>query len=179
MPYTNGDSVYACLRVQNPLPIGQTDTAERIHRVTVGTGGQWSIGDTVKVKETGGVYRFFGYDDATDLAGDVYLVTQAGVKLDTTTTGQGTDEATITLNEAGPAGEDLIICYRVGIPAVYDALHKDRKNDRLNVHCVNLTGGDHDWDSAFNKTHRWAIPLTKIKQEVLADGMSIQENPPV
>jgi len=178
MPYSNSDPVYACLRIQNNLPIGQTSTSERIHRVVVNTVGEWNIGDTVKVKETGGAYKFFAYGDAKDLSGNVFLLKADGTTIAATTSGQGTDEVTLTLTEGGPVGEDVQICYRVGLASLYDFMHRDRNNIELDLHSVNISGGDENWQDVFNQVHPWAGASAGLKAAIVLDGQSIQSNPP-
>ena len=176
MPFSNGDPVYVCARTQNAIPIGETNTSVRVHRTTIGTPGEWNVGDVVKIKQTGGPYKFFGYNHADDLADVALLVRSDKMIIATTCTGMGTDELTLTLTAPGPAGQDLIVCYRVGMEGTYDALHQDRADDKLDVHRVNIDAV-HAWLDVFGVKHSFSSSAN-VKQASKIDGMSIQTNPP-
>jgi len=179
MAFTNGQSVLACLRTQNTLLVGESDTGKRIHRATIGTANEWNTGDTVKVKQAAGAYKFFGYGHADDLTDEIILTREDGTIIASSTSGQGTDDVTVTLDEAGVAGEDVVVCYRAGIAATYVVKGEDRKHAKLDRHEVTLDGGAHDYTDLFGEDHPKAGAGATVKSAgVYLDGMSIQTVPP-
>ncbi|MEL7427707.1 MAG: hypothetical protein AAFN81_32245 [Bacteroidota bacterium] len=184
--FQENDAVLSCFRVANGVTVDLTDSAQRVYRDVVSTPGQWKAGDTIKVKNAS--FPFFGYNSAREFDSPAMLCTLSGSlvptggnTLDTTTSGQGTTEMTITLNEDVADGAILVLYYRVGVPATYGSLKNDRKNDRADRHYVALDA-DHPFKDIFNKevpSSYFKNATVTIKREMIIDGLSIQAVPPV
>jgi hypothetical protein len=171
--------VYACLQVETPCPVGQTDTNERVHRVVVDTAGEWNVGDTIHIKlgPPATNCRIFGFQESGTGSTDVIVVTHQRQVISSTVTNLGTVEATITLTASAPAGITLDICYRVGLPATYDSLGRGRGQQGLNRHNVTLDASA-PYSEVYGTTHPWLgdPDVTAVKRLV---GRGMQTNPPV
>jgi len=168
MAFNKDDTVYACLRTRNPLPIDRL-TDNRLYRDVISQEGQWSQNDTIKIKDN--IFVFYGYNDASEL-NDKVIVLDENKQLSISIQGQGSHELTITLNEDSNAST-LIICYRVGVPAIYIKELEDRKHQKLNKHEV-ATTQIFSWYDVFYKEHSLLGSEAKLGQKVVLDGMSIQ-----
>lgn len=174
MAFNPGDPVFACLPTTNDLPVDQTSTAERVHRDTIATAGQWNIGDTIKIKDA--TYVFFGFND-TSLTTKPVLTTSFGDDIACSVAAIGSGEVTITLSQVAPVGDTLAVGYRIGLASTYVELLQDRANDALNLHKTTINGGAKPFVEIYNKPHKYFGTNATVAQVVQADGMSIQTNP--
>lgn len=178
MPNPN-DAIYACLQVETECPVGQTDTGERVHRVVIDTAGQWNVGDTIHIKlqTPATTCRIFGFTDSGIGSTDVIVITANRQVISSTVTNLGTIEATITLTASAPAGATLTICYRVGLPATYNSMRRDRGSAPVDSHNITLDATA-PYSEVYGTTHPWAGDPDVMAVEGLV-GRGLQMNPPV
>lgn len=174
MAFNEGDSCYACLQASNTIAINQTNNTLRLFRDVVSDINTWSIGDTIVIQDA--TYKLFGHADASELAALVVLKDADNNDISCTTSGQGTGSLTVTLTESVVTG-DLVVQYRVGIPATYVELCGNKGNPKLNCHKVDLVGS-HSYQAVLNQMLSvWGGTGTLVIHQL--DGVSIQSNPPV
>jgi len=137
MPSLN-DPIYYCEATYGVCPVGETDTGKRVHRVVVGTGGEWNIGDTIVINLGAVDCRLFGYPNLTPLASNIEVTNSSGGVIAGTTSGQGSVLVTYTLTAAGPAGDTISVRYCVGCPGTYRGIISNRGNTELDIHGVSL-----------------------------------------
>lgn len=174
MPFSNNDPIYMCFRTINDLPVGETNNTLRVYRDVIGTTNEWNSGDTIKVNDA--TFLLFGYNDSK-LSTEAFITDSNNNIIASTTSGQGTGTLTITLSNSGPVGETLKVCYRVGVAGTYGSLTQNRNNTDINCHEVTLNTSP-TYQNIHNKPHKFAGTTGTINTSCVADGLSIQTDPP-
>jgi hypothetical protein len=172
------DPVFACLQVETPCPVNETDTSERAYRDVISNIGEWTVGDTIvlKLQTPGTGCRLFGFERSGLGSTDVHVKTSVNVPVSGTLSGLGTTQVTFTLTESAPAGDTLTVCYRTGCPGVYTALAEDRGNDDINLHAVDIDN-PLGYVEVYGRVHPWSGD-PNLPDILRVTGMGLQTNPP-
>lgn len=172
------DPVYACPQVETLCAVNQTDTSERCYRAVIGTPGEWNTGDEIliKLQKPGTGCRVFGWGRSEISVGGVEIRTSDGTPLSCQASNLGTTTATVTLTEPAPVGDTLTVCYRVGVPGVYDHLAENRGNDSINLHSVDIDNPV-SYVEVYGRPHLWSGDPA-LADILRVTGMGLQTNPP-
>lgn len=172
------DPVYACLQIETPCPVDETDTGKRCYRDVIDTVGQWSVGDTIitKLQTPGTNCVLFGFERSELGATDLLVKTSIGIPVSGTCTGLGTGTVTFTLTGTAPAGDTLTVCYRTGCPGVYVSLVENRGNADINLHSVDIDN-PLSYVEVYGREHTWSGD-PNMPDILRVTGMGLQTNPP-
>ena len=171
MRFTKGQDVCACLRSEYEVSLGQTDPGMRVFRDKMADPEAWSPGDTIKIKSD--KFLIFGFENwSVDRSVKAKSSTSGSLLIESS--GEGSKEVTITLKEKISSSSYVTVCYRVGLPAIYEVLEKDRDGDAMDIHRATLKDGNQLYLDVYGKRHKKLGAGAVLKAGMLLDGKSIE-----